>query len=81
MVYFADTRVSNAAVATNVAIEATTTCEFYNETMCNKSMESSKTQGCKGIEKCDASTEGKRNHCFVLWRKDSEGNINISLKV
>lgn len=49
--------------------------------MCNKSMEASKTQGCNGVEKCDVSAEGKRNHCFVLWRKDAEGHINISLKV
>lgn len=72
---------STAAVATSLTHQATTHCEFYNQTMCNESKENGRTQGCNAHDVCPPVGEGKRNHCYVLWSKDAEGKINISLKV
>lgn len=76
-----DPRVSNAAVATSLTHEITTHCEFYNQTQCNESRENGRSEGCMGTEKCEPASEGKRTHCYVLWSRDIEGNVNISLKV
>lgn len=78
---YSDPRISNAAVATSLTHEVTTHCEFYNQTQCNESRENGRSDGCIGTEKCEPAAEGKRTHCYVLWSKDNEGNVNISLKV
>lgn len=56
-------------------------CEYYNETMCTESNENGDGQACFRKEECDRQTDGKRNHCFAVWKRDANGNMNITLKV
>lgn len=58
----------------------TTRCEFYNQTMCIESRENGRGHGCNEQEDCELQGDGKRSHCYVLWKKDENGNMNITLK-
>lgn len=45
-------------------------------------MENGHDEGCSGRnETCEKLSEGKRNHCYVLWTEDENGKINVKLKV
>lgn len=57
----------------------TTRCEFYNQTMCNEA-DGKGGKGCTGQEECEVQGDGKRSHCYVVWKRDETGNLNLTLK-
>lgn len=57
----------------------TTRCEFYNHSMCSESKNNS-GQGCIREEECELQGDGKRSHCYVVWKTDENGNLNLTLK-
>lgn len=65
---------TDASVAHSAVV--TTKCEFYNST-CNGPGH----PGCMEVEECGHTTEGQRNHCYVLWSIQEDGTVNVSLKV
>lgn len=58
-------------------VKGSSYCEFYNETLCPEySVE------CSERQECGPQEPDKRNHCYVLWKFDSEKKTNkIILKV
>lgn len=72
---------ARAAIATISDNSDTTQCEFYNSTMCSStSGENFKKSMCEDPEICENPAPGKRNHCYVLWTIDANGNPQIKLK-
>lgn len=72
---------ARAAIATISDNSDTTQCEFYNSTMCSATgSENAKKNMCEDPEICESPAPGKRNHCYVLWTIDSNGNPQITLK-
>ncbi|KAB0802920.1 hypothetical protein PPYR_05106 [Photinus pyralis] len=57
----------------------TTRCEFYNQTMCNEA-NGDGGRSCTREEECEAQGDGKRSHCYVVWKGDENGNLNLTLK-
>lgn len=73
---------SSAAVAKDAnPAAATMYCEFYNQTMCSESSEDEMERNCGESEQCEAPGDGKRSHCYVLWKRDANGNMITTMKV
>lgn len=72
---FAGVQESWAGVASTVnTVQLTTKCEYFNYTC-------TLPGGCQEVEVCDVPGEGKRNHCYVVWKLMEDGTRNITLKV
>ncbi|XP_046735488.1 activin receptor type-2A isoform X1 [Diprion similis] len=57
-------------------VKGVTYCEFYNESMCVDQQ-----KNCFKQEECSPQESEKRNHCYVLWERNSTtGQTNIKLK-
>lgn len=58
----------NASVLTN---KQTMICEFCERSKCAEPT----------VTECALPSEGKRSHCFVLWKIENNGNLTINMKV
>lgn len=67
----------NASIITNPkSTPITTHCEYYNGSACANGS----GPGCPEKEECSPHDPGKRNHCFVLWHLEPNGERTIKLK-
>lgn len=70
--FYIDSIIIKASVDGSVLVnKVTRTCEYCSESKCSEPT----------VIECSPPSEGKRNHCFALWKLEINGSISINMKV